>query len=66
MTGTLERDVIIEAVSIIDERLVQIGRRELVSSGEVSDLLLDLRTALVAAERTEAASAPAETLEALD
>jgi hypothetical protein len=40
--------VLIEAVSVIDEALAQMMRRELVSSGEVADLLLDVRTLLTA------------------
>lgn len=41
--------VIAEAVGVIDQALGQMVSRELVSSGEVADLLLDLRTALTAA-----------------
>ena len=41
--------VIAEAVGVIDQALGQMFSRELVSSGEVADLLLDLRTALTAA-----------------
>ncbi len=35
--------VIREALSVIDTALAQMGHRELVSSGEVADLLLDVR-----------------------
>jgi hypothetical protein len=35
-------------VSIIDGALAQMMQRELVSSGEVADLLLDVRTLLTA------------------
>ena len=38
--------VVAEAVSIIDTALAQMMQRELVSSGEVADLLLDVRTLL--------------------
>ena len=38
--------VIAEAVTVIDQALRQMVSRELVSSDEVADLLLDLRTAL--------------------
>lgn len=38
--------VIAEALSIIDGALAQMMSRELVSSGEVADLLLDVRTLL--------------------
>jgi hypothetical protein len=41
--------VIAEAVGVIDQALGHMLSRELVSSGEVADLLLDLRTALTAA-----------------
>lgn len=39
-------DVISEALSIIDVALSQMVKRELVSSSEVSDLLLDVRNLL--------------------
>jgi hypothetical protein len=35
-----------EAVSVIDGALAQMMQRDLVSSGEVADLLLDVRTLL--------------------
>ena len=38
--------VIAEAVTIIDQALGQMMSRELVSSGEVADLLLDVRMLL--------------------
>lgn len=41
--------VIAEALGVIDQALGKMVSRELVSSGEVADLLLDLRTALTAA-----------------
>jgi hypothetical protein len=41
-----QRDVVSEAVSVIDVALAQMMQRELVSSGEVADLLLDVRTLL--------------------
>lgn len=56
-TQTLEHDielgvdheaVMAEAVAIIDEALARMMQRDLVSSGEVADLLLDLRTLLTA------------------
>lgn len=40
-------DVINEALAIIDAALSQMVKRELVSSGEVSDLLLDVRNLLI-------------------
>jgi len=41
-----QRDVVAEAVTVIDVALAQMMQRELVSSGEVADLLLDVRTLL--------------------
>lgn len=38
--------VVAEAVGIIDAALAKMMQRELVSSGEVADLLLDMRTLL--------------------
>lgn len=40
--------VITEALSVIDGALGRMMQRELVSSGEVADLLLDVRTLLTA------------------
>ena len=54
MTEQLERSgrphdaVIAEALAVIDEALGRIMARELMSSGEVADLLLDVRTLLTA------------------
>jgi hypothetical protein len=46
---TADREAIVaEAVSVIDGALAQMMQRELVSSGEVADLLLDVRTLLTA------------------
>lgn len=42
--------VLAEAVSIIDGALAQMMQRELVSSGEVADLLLDMRSLLTSAK----------------
>lgn len=44
MTDTT--DAVTEALSVIDKALAQMLRRELVSSGEVTDVLLDVRTLL--------------------
>lgn len=38
--------VIADALSVIDDALAKMMSRELVSSGEVADLLLDVRTLL--------------------
>jgi hypothetical protein len=40
--------VVTEAVRVIDTALAQMMQRELVSSGEVADLLLDVRMLLTA------------------
>src|ERR1700712_2505643 len=45
MTDTNEA-VITEALAVIDKALAEMLRRELVSSGAVADLLLDVRTLL--------------------
>lgn len=48
--GSESQDAVIaEAITIIDQALGQMMSRELVSSGEVADLLLDVRTLLTAA-----------------
>lgn len=49
MTETRDAVDISEALSMIDKALAEMLRRELVSSGEVADLLLDVRTLLTAA-----------------
>ena len=53
MTEQLDRSapdshdaVISEALAVIDQALAQMLRRELVSTNEVADLLLDVRSAL--------------------
>ena len=43
---TSNEAVISEALSVIDGALAKMMQRELVSSGEVADLLLDVRTLL--------------------
>ncbi len=45
---TQRRAIVSEAISVIDEALAQMMRRELMSAGEVADLLLDVRTLLTA------------------
>lgn len=45
----VDRDVVAEAVSVIDGALARMMQRDLVSSTEVADLLLDLRTLLTSA-----------------
>jgi hypothetical protein len=44
--GIDRETVVIEAVSIIDSALAKMMQRDLVSTGEVADLLLDVRTVL--------------------
>ena len=46
MTETIEAEKLVEALAIIDRGLGDLQRRELVSSAEVADLLLDVRTLL--------------------
>lgn len=47
-----ENDAVIrEALGVIDEALAQMFQRELVSSGEVADLLLDVRSLLATTTR---------------
>lgn len=48
MTETVEADVISEALVVIDKALGEMLRRELVSTDEVADLLLDVRSLLTA------------------
>ena len=50
MNETLENDTIAQALQIIDRSLGTLHQRELVSTAEVSDLLLDVRSVLAAAE----------------
>lgn len=49
--------VITDALGVIDEALAQMHQRELVSSGEVADLLLDVRTLLTTSASEAAATA---------
>ncbi len=50
MNETLENEAIAQALQIIDRSLGSLHQRELVSTAEVSDLLLDVRSVLAAAE----------------
>jgi hypothetical protein len=45
---TINEAVITEALTVIDGALARMMQRELVSTGEVADLLLDVRTLLTA------------------
>lgn len=49
MNETLEKEAITEALVIIDESLSKLAHRDLMSSAEVSDLLLDVRLLLAEA-----------------
>jgi hypothetical protein len=55
MTETNEA-VITEALTVIDKALSQMMSRELVSSGEITDVLLDVRTLLTMPVRVPAAA----------
>lgn len=60
MTETQDLDTITEAVALIDQGLGDMLHRELVSTDEVADLLLDVRSLLAApaAELTDEALSP--------
>jgi hypothetical protein len=45
-------DVIADALAVIDGALAQMMNREILSSGEVADVLLDVRSALTSAAST--------------
>ncbi|MEO1062447.1 MAG: hypothetical protein AAFZ07_13605 [Actinomycetota bacterium] len=53
MTDTRELTVIAEALEIIDGALQSMSGRELVSSSEVADLLLDMRSVLNTGDTAE-------------
>ena len=57
MTETREHDAIAEALEVIDQGLQEIVHRELVSSDEVADLLLDVRTLLAALPEVDTSDA---------
>ena len=48
MSATIETEAIAEALRVIDRSLGWMNRRELVSTAEVTDLLLDVRSLLSA------------------
>ena len=62
MTEAMETEAINQALRIIDESLGSMHTRELVSSAEVTDLLLDMRSLLTGPE-LEADAAALEELE---
>ena len=47
VTETSEATIIAEALAVIDKGLAEMLHRELVSTDEVADLLLDVRSLLV-------------------
>jgi hypothetical protein len=55
MTDTRDADTIAEALALIDRGLGDMANRELMSTDEVADLLLDVRLLLLAAPREPAA-----------
>jgi hypothetical protein len=62
-TGDARHDAVIdEALRLIDSGLSELMHRELVSTDEVSDLLLDVRMLLTAAEMAEGSGVPVETV----
>jgi exo-beta-1,3-glucanase (GH17 family) len=50
MTETSEPKIITDALAVIDRGLSEMLHRELVSTDEVADLLLDVRTLLASAD----------------
>jgi galactokinase len=46
--------IVAEAIAVIDRALSQMVKRELVSTAEVSDLLLDVRNLLSSASKSQA------------
>ena len=56
MTETADSTVIAEAVAVIDRALAEMVRRELVSTAEMADLLLDVRSLLTAAPQPAASA----------
>lgn len=46
MTSTIEHESITEALALIDKGLVNLVKRDLVTTNEVADLLLDVRALL--------------------
>ncbi len=51
MTETKEPKIITEALAVIDKGLAEMLHRELVSTNEVADLLLDVRTLLASPDQ---------------
>ena len=53
MTSTIERESISEALALIDKELVRLVKRDLVTTNEVADLLLDVRALLTSVDLGE-------------
>jgi len=53
MTSTIERESISEALALIDKELVKLVKRDLVTTNEVADLLLDVRALLTTVDLGE-------------
>lgn len=53
-TREIESELITEVLALIDQGLMHLQHRELVSTDEMSDLLLDVRTLLAASEAVSA------------
>lgn len=62
MTETREPRIIDEALSAIDKGLADMLHRELISTDEVADLLLDVRSLLTPAEQAGQAEADPESV----
>jgi hypothetical protein len=59
MTETQEPEVIRDALKIIDQGLSEMLHRELVSTNEVADLLLDVRSLLATSNTSDEVPASA-------
>ncbi len=57
-SADLQDAVITEALDVIDQALAKMFQRELISSGEVADVLLDLRTTLTTASVVPVSNEP--------
>ena len=53
MTSTIERESISEALALIDKELVKLVKRDLVTTNEVADLLLAVRTLLASVDLSD-------------
>ena len=58
MTSTIEKEAITQALMLIDRSLGTMHTRELVSTAEVSDLLLDMRSVLALLKSEESDETP--------